>query len=113
MASRENSRMAKKARKPESTEVTIRRAPRVARFLILGGALGALGTLIATTQFKADPAVGYPALFGYFALYGIPAGVAVGALVALMFDRISIKRAKAATAEVVESADESSADDSS
>jgi hypothetical protein len=107
MASRENSRMAKKPQTPNSTEVTIRRAPRVARFLILGGAFGAIGTLIATSQFEADPAVGYPALFGYFALYGIPAGVAVGALVALIIDRISIKRAKTVTAEVVESVDES------
>jgi hypothetical protein len=95
-----------KSPKPRSTDVTIRRAPKVARFLILGGALGALGTLIATTQFEADPSVGYPALFGYFALYGVPAGVAVGALVALVFDRISIRRAKSATAEVIAGSDD-------
>jgi hypothetical protein len=91
--------------KPTETSVSIRRAPRFARFLILGGALGAIGTLITTLQFKADPDVGYPALLGYFALYGIPAGVVLGAVVALILDRISIRRAGKASAEVVSSTD--------
>jgi hypothetical protein len=91
--------------KPIETHVSIRRAPRIARFLILGGALGAIGTLIATLQFKADPDVGYPALLGYFALYGIPAGVVLGAVVALVLDRRSLNRAKAASAELISSAD--------
>jgi hypothetical protein len=91
--------MAKKvAAKASEAEVTIRRAPRISRFLILGGALGAIVTLILTLQFKADPAVGMPALLAYFELFGIPAGIVLGAIVALVLDRIATRRAKTATA---------------
>ena len=87
-------------------EVSIRRAPKYPTFLILGGALGAIVTLVLTMSQKADPNVGYPALFGYFLLYGLPAGVALGALVALLIDWRSRRRARLVTAEhtVVESA---------
>jgi hypothetical protein len=84
-----------------STEdVRVRRAPKYSTFIILGGALGAVVTLVLTMLQPADPSVGYPALFGYFLLYGVPAGVAVGAIVALVIDRISIRRAKLVHAEV-------------
>ena len=86
-------------------EVSIRRAPKYATFMILGGAIGAIVTLVLTMTQKADPSVGYAALFGYFLLYGVPAGVALGALVALLIDRRSRKRARLVTVEhtVVES----------
>ena len=86
---------------PAETQVTIRRAPKISVFLILGGALGAIATLILTMLQPADPNVGYPALFGYFLLYGLPAGVALGAVVALILDRISRSRARTAIAERV------------
>lgn len=82
------------------TQVTIRRAPKVPVFLILGGALGAIVTLVLTMLQPADPAVGYPALFGYFLLFGLPAGVALGAVVALVLDGVSRRRARTATAEL-------------
>jgi uncharacterized protein involved in exopolysaccharide biosynthesis len=82
------------------TQVTIRRAPKVPVFLILGGALGAIVTLVLTMLQPADPAVGYPALFGYFLLFGLPAGVALGAVVALVLDWVSQRRARTATAEL-------------
>jgi hypothetical protein len=50
-------------------------------------------------SYPVDPAVGFGPLFGYFSLFGIPAGVAVGALVALVLDRVSVRRARAATVE--------------
>jgi hypothetical protein len=90
----------KREPKPKPTDVTIRRAPRIGRFIIFGGALGAVGTFVATMLFPADPSVGYLALFGYFALYGIPAGVAAGALAALILERRSVRTATAATAEL-------------
>ena len=83
-----------------ATEVTIRRAPKVPIFLILGGALGSIVTLVLTMTQKADPNVGYAASFGYFLLYGLPAGVLLGAIVALVLDFVSRRRARAATAEV-------------
>lgn len=83
------------------TEVTIRRAPKFPVFLILGGALGAIVTLVLTMLQPVDPDVGYAAAFGYFLLFGLPAGVVLGAVVAIVLDAISKRTAKRATAEVV------------
>ena len=80
-------------------EARIRRAPRIGRFLFLGGAVGLIGTLILTGLYPADPNVGFPALFGYFALFGVPIGVALGALLALFLDRISLRRTRTVTVE--------------
>jgi hypothetical protein len=77
----------------------VRRAPKFGRFAIIGGSLGAIGTLIATNLYPADPAVGFWALFAYFSLYGVTAGVAIGLLLALLLDRILSKRTRTAAAE--------------
>lgn len=87
------------------TDVTIRRAPKYPIFLILGGAIGATVTLVLTMLQPADPNVGYAALFGYFLLYGLPAGVLLGALVALVLDVISRRTAKTGVAEQTMHAD--------
>ena len=81
------------------SEVSIRRAPKIAVFLILGAVVGLLVTLILTSLFPSDPAVGFFASFAYFCLYGIPAGVALGALVALVLDVVSSRRARTVTVE--------------
>jgi hypothetical protein len=80
-------------------EARIRRAPRIGRFLFLGAAVGLIGTLILTSLYPADPNVGFAALFGYFALYGVPIGVALGAILALVLDRLSERRARTVTVE--------------
>lgn len=79
------------------SEVSIRRAPRIGVFLIVGAMLGALVTLILTSLFPADPNVGFAASYAYFCLYGIPAGVALGALLALVLDTVSKRRARTVT----------------
>ena len=81
----------------DETEVRIRRAPKFSAFLIVGGGLGAAITFILTALFPVDPQVGFGALFGYFALYGVTAGVLVGALVALILDRVTARRSRPAT----------------
>ena len=83
----------------ESGGARIRRAPKFGPFLIIGGGVGAIVTFILTMSYPVDPIVGFGALFGYFSLFGIPAGVAVGALVALALDQVSIRRSRAATVE--------------
>jgi NhaP-type Na+/H+ or K+/H+ antiporter len=70
--------------------------------MIVGGGIGAIVTFILTAQFPVDPSVGFPALFGYFCLFGVPAGVVVGAVLAMLFDRASLRRAKSVQAEVVQ-----------
>ena len=82
------------------SDVSIRRAPRVGVFLVLGAVLGFVVTLILTSLFKADPNVGFLASFAYFCLFGIPAGLFLGALVAIVLDIISRRRVHTATAEV-------------
>ena len=82
------------------TRARIRRAPKYPAFMIVGGGIGAIVTFILTMLFPSDPAVGFAALFGYFALYGVTAGVVVGALLALFVDRVMLRRAKDATVEL-------------
>jgi hypothetical protein len=79
------------------SEVTIRRAPRVGVFLVFGALLGALVTLVLTSLFEPAPAVGFFASYAYFCLYGVPAGVLFGALVAIVLDAISTRRARRVT----------------
>ena len=83
----------------EKTEVKIRRAPKLPVFLVIGALVGALVTLIATSMFKPDPQVGFAATAGYFLLFGIPAGIALGAAVGLIIDRVSIARARTVTVQ--------------
>ncbi len=84
---------------PELDQARIRRAPKIPAFLIVGGGLGAIATLILTSLFPADPNVGFGALFGYFALYGVTAGVVLGAVLAIILDRASARRARMVAVE--------------
>lgn len=79
------------------SEVSIRRAPRIGVFLIFGALLGALVTLVLTSLFEPDPNVGFAASYAYFCLYGIPAGIALGALVGLALDAHSKRRTRTVT----------------
>jgi len=80
-------------------QATIRRAPRLGRFIGLGALLGFVVTLIVTMQFPADPDVGMTATVAYFALYGVSAGVVLGAVVGLIADRVSRRRSQPVTVE--------------
>ena len=95
------------------SEVSIRRAPRVGVFLVLGALLGLIATLILTSLFESDPNVGFSALLAYFSLYGITAGVLVGAIVAVVLDRRSRARVRSAEAEreIVEADSSSDSDE--
>lgn len=86
---------------PESVRdrVTVRRAPRIGAFLVVGGFLGFLVTLILTSLFEADPGVGFAASLAYFSLYGISAGVLLGAVLAVVADRRSRRRARTVEVE--------------
>jgi hypothetical protein len=87
-------------RDDQQSDVRIRRAPKLTRFLIVGGGLGAILTFIATALFPVDPDVGFGALFGYFAIFGVSAGVVVGAIIAISLDRRSDRNARTVGAVV-------------
>lgn len=80
------------------SEVSIRRAPRYPRFLIVGAGLGAALAFILTALYPSDPAIGFGALFGYFVLFGIPIGLVLGAVAALLLDRRASRLAGTAIA---------------
>jgi hypothetical protein len=85
------------AEQPDASEVervTVRRAPKLGVFLVVGAVLGALVTLLLTSLYPADPNVGFAASYAYFLVYGIPLGLLLGALVGLAADRISRRRAR-------------------
>jgi hypothetical protein len=84
----------------EQTRVRIRRVPKFSVFLILGGVVGILVTLILTSLFPVDEKVGFGPLFGYFAIYGVTGGVLLGAIVALILDRVLTTRTRVLTASV-------------
>lgn len=81
-------------------EARVRRAPKFGAFMIVGGLAGFLVTLVLTGTNKADPNVGFGALLAYFSLYGVPAGIALGAGVALVLDVVSRRRAKPVRVQV-------------
>jgi hypothetical protein len=85
--------------KPTTDEVTIRRAPKIPAFLLVGGVVGLIVTLILTSLFPADPSVGFGALFAYFSLFGVTGGVLLGAVLAIILDRVSARRSKTVSVE--------------
>jgi hypothetical protein len=81
-------------------EVRLRRAPRLWVFLLLGALVGAIVTLIVAGLGTVDAKVGFAATFGYFCLFGVPAGIVLGALVGLLLDRRSVRLARTVPAEL-------------
>ena len=67
--------------------------------MTVGGLIGFLVVLIITPLFPADPLVGLPALIGYFSIFGVTAGVLLGAVVGVVLDRRSQQQARTVDAE--------------
>lgn len=83
----------------DKQQVQLRRSPKLLAFVVVFGLIGLVATLVVTSLFPADPSVGFVALFGYFALYGVTGAITVGIVVWLLLDRRSKKRATVATLE--------------
>lgn len=90
---------------PETEKATVRRAPKFPAFMIVGGGVGAIVTFVLTNLYPVDPAIGFFPLFGYFALFGVTGGVVLGALLAMILDRIATRRAKAVEVEILKDRD--------
>ncbi|MBM7832847.1 hypothetical protein JOE59_003552 [Agromyces cerinus] len=82
----------------ERDTVTVRRAPRYSRFMTLGALVGAVVALILTVSFPANDEFDLGQVFGFLLLACAAIGLALGALVALIIDRATARRAKAVTA---------------
>ncbi|WP_203580977.1 potassium transporter Trk [Microbacterium hibisci] len=82
--------------------VSVRRAPKISVFLILGAALGVLVAMILTFAFngtaEASPNTGgeysQGQVFGFLTLICVPVGLALGGIVALVLDRRSRRRTR-------------------
>lgn len=78
----------------ERDEVTVRRAPKVPVFLIMGAALGVVVSLIVTSLFPFDSGEGVAQTYGYISLWGLTIGGAVGCVVAIVAEQVTSRGAK-------------------
>ncbi|MRG59298.1 hypothetical protein GE115_05350 [Agromyces sp. CFH 90414] len=79
--------------------VTVRRAPRYGRFIVAGFVLGAILALVLTFAFPENEEFDRGQVFGFLLLGLGTVGVAFGAIVALVFDKVLSGRAGTAIAE--------------
>ncbi len=78
---------------PDKHAVQLRRSPKLTAFVLVFGLLGFFATAIVTGLYPSDPAIGFIALFAYFALFGVSGSIALGVIVWLVIDVRSRKRA--------------------
>lgn len=88
---------------PSRERVVVHRAPKIWGFLGLGAILGVIATLVLTLAFRpADGGAtvtedgtefGLTQVFGFLLVCLIPLGAALGALVAIVLDRVMSRRA--------------------
>ncbi|GAB4098270.1 hypothetical protein [Sinomonas halotolerans] len=95
---------------PEQRQITVRRAPKYVPFLVTGGVLGIIAAAIVSFSAPAPQDYTQESVFGYFMVLFAGAGVLVGAVAALVLDRISLRRAQRATVEEVEEGAEAQPD---
>jgi hypothetical protein len=84
------------------SQVTVERSPRYARFMLAGVLLFAVISLILTFAFPQAPGYDPGQVFGFLLLFGSVAGVALGAIVAIVIDRIAGRRARTITADRID-----------
>ncbi|MBG6214398.1 MAG: hypothetical protein LH475_08780 [Cryobacterium sp.] len=68
--------------------VTVHRAPRYRNFMLLGAILGVLLAFIFTLAFPENDEYDRAQIFGFLLLGGVTVGAGLGAVVALVIDRI-------------------------
>ncbi|WP_104197435.1 potassium transporter Trk [Cryobacterium sp. M15] len=68
--------------------MTVHRAPRYRNFMLLGAIVGVLLALILTISFPENNEYDRVQIFGFLLLGGLAVGTTLGAVVALIIDRI-------------------------
>ena len=84
------------------TEVRVRRSPRYFRFMLTGAILFAIVALILTFSFPENPTYDRGSVFGFLLAVCVVIGVAIGAVVALILDRVTARRARAVQADRID-----------
>jgi hypothetical protein len=87
---------------PSQRQITVRRAPKYVPFLVAGGVLGVIVAAITSYSVPAPKDYTQESVFGYFLVLFAAGGVLVGGIVALVLDRLSLRRSERATVEEVE-----------
>ena len=85
----------------ERREVNVRRAPKYVPFLILGALVGIAAAAVVAYAVPANPSFDAGAVFGFFMVLFAGGGAILGAVLALVLDRRSIRRQQRAVVEAV------------
>ncbi|WP_426997140.1 hypothetical protein [Pseudarthrobacter sp. N5] len=86
---------------PERRGITVRSAPRFVPFLILGGLVGIAVAGVVAYALPGDASYDRNSVFGFFLVMFGAGGVILGAITALVLDRLSVRRARHAVVESV------------
>lgn len=87
---------------PSQRQISVRRAPKYVPFLVAGGVLGVIVAAITSYAEPAPQNYTQGSVFGYFLVLFAAGGVLLGGLVALVLDRVSLRRSQRAIVEEVE-----------
>lgn len=93
--------MASEEHPAQRREVTVRRAPRYVPFLILGALAGVAVAAAVAYGLPASAEFDPGSVFGFFLVLFAGGGAVLGAVLALILDRRSLKRQQRATVEAV------------
>ena len=90
---------------PERREITVRRAPRFVPFMALGVIAGFIAAIVVAYGGAEDPEFTRSATLGFFTMVFALPGLALGAFLALVLDWVSVRKARRATVEGLDSDD--------
>lgn len=94
---------------PTQRQISVRRAPKYVPFLVAGGLLGIVIAAISSFSVPAPKDYTQGSVFGYFMILFAAGGLLLGGVVALVLDRISLRRSERAVVEEIEEPAESPA----
>jgi hypothetical protein len=80
-------------------DVTVRRAPKFVPFMAIGAVLGFIAAFVVAYTGPEDPTLTRESILGFFTISFALPGLLLGALVVLVVDRRSVRRAERARAE--------------
>ncbi|MHA7261726.1 hypothetical protein ACX80W_00840 [Arthrobacter sp. TMN-37] len=83
-------------------EVSVRRAPRFAPFMLIGAVAGFTAALIIAYTSPPDPTLTRESVLGFFTVVLALPGLLLGALVVLVLDRRSVRRARRFQAQLLD-----------